>query len=267
MVEAHSESHETDLALVDHGDGHPLLLVHGFPLDHSMWKHQIADLSADYRILAIDLPGFGKSPSLASPVTIVDYADAIAALLDGLEIDQPITFCGLSMGGYIGWQFLKHYPEKVHSLIACDTRTANDDERTARGRRLMAQQVVKDGSHSIAPGMATKICGETTQERNPGVIQHVAEMIRATDPHSIAAGQLAMSKREDTTPMLETIKIPTLFAVGMEDAITPPDEMKSLAGMVSKSRYAEIAHAGHLAPLENPVAFNAAVRSFLESTA
>ncbi|MDA8563991.1 alpha/beta hydrolase [Mariniblastus sp.] len=260
-----SDSDISEIAVVDHGQGHPLMLVHGFPLDHSMWKHQISDLSNDYRVLAVDLPGFGKSEPLESPISIRDYADALAAMLDNLQIDQPVTFCGLSMGGYIGWQFLKHHREKIHSLIACDTRAANDDDRTARGRRLMAQQVVKDGSQSVAAGMTLKICGETTQERNPDVIQHVAAMIRATDPQSIAAGQLAMSKREDATSMLETIDVPTLFAVGMEDTITPPDEMKSLADSVSNSRYAEIPHAGHLAPLENPVAFNAAIRSFLES--
>jgi len=94
----------------------------------------------------------------------------------------------------------------------------------------------------------------------------VTAMICATDPQSIAAGQLAMSEREDATPVLDAIEIPTLFAVGMEDTITPPDEMKSLAGRVSTSRFVEISHAGHLAPLENPVAFNTAVKSFLEST-
>jgi len=261
-----NDSEQTEIAVVDHGEGHPLLLVHGFPLDHTMWQHQIADLSSDYRVLAVDLPGFGKSEPIEAPVSIHDFADALAAMLDNLQIEQPVTFCGLSMGGYIGWQFLKRHPEKVHSLIACDTRTANDDDRTARGRRLMAQQVIKDGSQSVAAGMTLKICGETTQERNPAVIQHVTAMICATDPHSIAAGQLAMSEREDATPVLDASKIPTLFAVGMEDTITSPDEMKSLASGVSTSRFVEIPHAGHLAPLENPVAFNTAVKSFLEST-
>ena len=261
-----SHSEQAEIAVVDHGQGHPLLLVHGFPLNHSMWKHQISELSSDYRVLAVDLPGFGQSQPLELPVSIRDYADALAAMLENLQIDQRVTFCGLSMGGYIGWEFLTHHRVKVHSLIACDTRSANDDDRTARGRRLMAQQVVKDGSQSVASGMTLKICGETTQESNPDVIQHVASTIRATDPQSIAAGQLAMSERADATPMLETIGIPTLFAVGMEDTITPPDEMKSMADKVSNSRYVEIPHAGHLAPLENPIAFNAAVRSFLEST-
>ena len=260
-----SDPEQTEIAVVDHGQGHPLLLVHGFPLNHTMWKHQISELSRGYRVLAVDLPGFGTSKPLEPPVSIRDYADALAAMLEMLQINQPVTFCGLSMGGYIGWQFLKHHPEKVHSLIACDTRSDNDDDRTARGRRLMAQQVVKDGSSSVAATMTLKICGETSQERNPDLIQHVAAMIRSTQPQSIAAGQLAMSEREDATPILETIQIPTLFAVGMEDTITPPAQMKSLAGMVPNSRYAEIPHAGHLAPLENPVAFNTAVRSFLES--
>lgn len=260
-----SESEQCEMAVVDHGEGHPLLLVHGFPLNHSMWEHQIADLSANFRVLAVDLPGFGISQPLETPVSIRDFADALAAMLDQMKIDQPITFCGLSMGGYIGWKFMKHYPKKVHSLIACDTRAANDDERTARGRRLMAGQVVKDGSDSIAASVARKICGETTVERNPDVVEHVSSMIQSTDPHSIAAGQLAMADREDATSLLGKIEVPTLFVVGMEDVVTPPDEMQAMAGLVAGSRLVEIPHAGHLAPLENPTAFNAAVRQFLES--
>ena len=259
------ETEAGEIALVDHGEGHPILLVHGFPLDHSMWNHQILDLSKDYRILAVDLPGFGSSQSLDSPVSIRDFADALAEMLDQLQIDQPVTFCGLSMGGYIGWQFLKHHPDKVHSLIACDTRAANDDDRTARGRRLMAQQVIKDGSESITAGMAKKICGETTFERNQDVIEHVSFMIRSTHPNSIAAGQLAMADREDATSLLGEIQAPTLFVVGMEDVVTPPDEMQAMADVVAGSRLVKIPHAGHLAPLENPPAFNAAVRAFLES--
>lgn len=261
-----SQSEQSEIAVIDHGQGHPVLFVHGFPLDHSMWKHQITELAATYRVLAVDLPGFGASQPLESPVSISDFADALAAMLDQLQIDQPITFCGLSMGGYIGWQFLKRHPEKVHSLIACDTRAANDDDRTARGRRLMAQQVIKDGSDSIAPGMAKKVCGQTTWETRPDVIDHVASMIQSTDPQSIAAGQLAMAGREDATPLLETITVPSLCVVGLEDKITPPSEMKTMSDRVQGSRLVEIPHAGHLAPLENPTAFNMALRSFLEST-
>ncbi len=261
-----NQSEECEVAVVDHGVGHPLLLVHGFPLDHSMWEHQIADLSVDFRVLAVDLPGFGISQPLETPVSICDFADALAAMLDQMRIDQPVTFCGLSMGGYIGWQFLKHFPKKVHSLIACDTRAVNDDDRTARGRRLMARQVVKDGSDSIAAGMAKKLCGQTTFDRNPDVTEQVACMIRSTDRHSIAAGQLAMADREDATSLLQTVKVPTLFIVGTEDVVTPPAEMKAMADMVDKSKFVEIPYAGHLAPLENPTAFNAAVRQFLEST-
>jgi pimeloyl-ACP methyl ester carboxylesterase len=260
-----SETEQFELAVVDHGEGHPLLLVHGFPLDHSMWKHQIADLSANYRVLAVDLPGFGVSQPLESPVSIRDYADALAVTLEQLQIDQPVTFCGLSMGGYIGWQFMKHHSEKLHSLIACNTRAANDDERTARGRRLMAAQVVKDGSDSIASGMAMKICGETTFETNPDVINHVSSMIRSTDSESIAAGQHAMAGREDATPLFGSIDVPTLFVAGMEDLVTPPDEMRVMADQVKGSRFVQIPHAGHLAPLENPMAANAAIRSFIES--
>jgi pimeloyl-ACP methyl ester carboxylesterase len=268
MNQKSAESMETSLAFVDHGEGPVLLLVHGFPLDHTMWQFQIDELSDAFRVIAVDLPGFGGSEPLdssESDTSIRDYADALNSLLDQLGIDEPITFCGLSMGGYIGWQFLQHHRNRVSALIACDTRAAADDEKTARGRRLMAAHIATDGSASIAPGMASKICGATTAERQPEIIQWSVDTISATDPQSIATGQLAMADRPDATEWLTQIDVPALLIVGQEDQITPPAEMRAMADRIPGSKFVEIPHAGHLTPMENSVAFNEAVRAFLRS--
>ena len=121
----------TDLYHVDRGAGRVVLLVHGFPLDHSMWNAQIESLAPHYRVIAPDLPGFGRSPAGSDEAAGMEqFAADLAALLDRLAIDEPVVICGLSMGGYIALQFWKQYAARLRGLILCDTRACR---RFARG--------------------------------------------------------------------------------------------------------------------------------------
>jgi 3-oxoadipate enol-lactonase len=130
------------LSYVDRGTGIPLLLVHGFPLDHSMWSHQIEELSSFGRVLAPDLRGFGQSGVTEGTVTMERFADDLAALLDAVGVGEPVVFCGLSMGGYIGWQFWKRHPSRLRALVLCDSRAAADSAEGARARRQSAEKVL-----------------------------------------------------------------------------------------------------------------------------
>src|SRR5262245_49111398 len=97
------------LNVVERGKGQPFLLAHGYPLDHSMWQGQIDGLSDKFRVIAPDLRGFGSSDTTSGTVTMEQMADDLAVLLTALAVNEPIVFCGLSMGGYVGWQFaLRH---------------------------------------------------------------------------------------------------------------------------------------------------------------
>ena len=117
--------------VVDQGVGQPLLLIHGFPLDHTMWQFQIEDLSRDFRIIAPDLRGFGSSDLSDAPMSMADFADDLERLLTELGIDSPVNICGLSMGGYIAWEFWHRHPQRLSRLILCDcllyTSDAADD--------------------------------------------------------------------------------------------------------------------------------------------
>src|SRR4029078_1560002 len=111
-----------ELAYIDRGVGQPVLLVHGFPLDHTMWDAQIEALCKHSRVIAPDLRGFGKSPlgsvDPVNGITMERYADDLAELLDVLQLgtDQPIVFVGLSMGGYIAWQFVRKYAARLRAV-------------------------------------------------------------------------------------------------------------------------------------------------------
>jgi pimeloyl-ACP methyl ester carboxylesterase len=250
------------LHVVDQGSGAPLLLVHGFPLDHSMWRGQIDALSDVCRVIAPDQRGFGQSGA-ADKMSMESMADDLASLLDALGVTQPIVYCGLSMGGYIAWQFIKRHGDRLAKLILCDTRAAADSEEARKNRFATAQKVLKEGSHVVAEGMLPKLFADSTTAEQPEVVEQTRQVIEATAPASVAAALHAMAGRIDATSILPGIKLPTLVLCGEHDALTPATEMHQVAGAMPAAQYIEIADAGHMAPLEKPAPVNAAIRQFL----
>lgn len=250
-------------AVEDVGEGRPLLLVHGFPLDRSMWVRQIEDLQSVCRVIAPDLRGFGESVVSSGTVTMEQYADDLAHLLDELHVTEPVIYCGLSMGGYIGWQFFQRHRAKLAALIQCDTRAAADTPAARQGRHELADRVLRDGPEFVADSMLPKLFAVTSQTRWSDVVRHTREVILKTNPDGIAAAARGMAVRPAVTGWLSTIDVPTLMIAGTHDAISPPEEMREWAKLIPKSRFVEISGAGHMSVLENPEAANAAIREFV----
>jgi pimeloyl-ACP methyl ester carboxylesterase len=250
-----------ELHVEDRGIGTPLLLVHGFPLDHSMWRHQIEDLSRNYRVIAPDMRGFGKSGATPGTVTMREFATDLSALLLAMRISEPVVLCGLSMGGYIAFQFAEHYRDQLRALILCDTKAAADSEEARQTRYKMADLVTRSGTGILAESMPAKLfaAGHLGSELD----LQTRDVIRRANPLGVAAAQLGMAARPDVTARLSAIDVPTLVIVGDEDVITPPAEMNSMAEKIPGARFVSIPGAGHMAPLENPGLVNAAMREFL----
>ncbi|MGD0654724.1 MAG: alpha/beta fold hydrolase [Thermoguttaceae bacterium] len=253
----------TNLSFVDRGGGRPILFVHGFPLDHSMWNGQIERLSDRYRVIAPDLRGFGRSGTGEGIVTMAQFADDLAALLDFLGIDEPAALCGLSMGGYIALEFWRWYAERLQGLILCDTRTANDAPETAAGRLAVAEKVLREGSHIVADTMIPRLFSADTLQNQPHLVENIRQIIISTDPRGIAAAARGMARRADFTAELPRIRCPTLLIVGESDVITPAADMQEIAKSVPNAEFKIIPQAGHMAPLEQPEAVNAAIAGFL----
>lgn len=257
----------TKLSHTDAGAGRPVLLVHGYPLDRTMWAEQIAGLARDYRVIAPDLRGFGAS-SLegADPtagVSMSEYAADLANLLDELEIDEPVVMCGFSMGGYIAWPFFTQHRDKLAALVLCDTRAAADSAEAGQKRLETAQQVHDHGSGWIAEQMIPKLFAEATRRERPEIISRTADVIHRTSPDAIAAALRGMAHRPDSTPLLEQIDLPALVVVGEEDAISTRDEMTEMAKAIRGAQLVVVPHAGHMSPVENPAALTKALLKFL----
>jgi 3-oxoadipate enol-lactonase len=252
------------MAFRDSGGGVPLLFVHGFPLDHSMWNAQIEAFSARNRAIAPDLRGFGRSEPGEGIETVERMADDLAAILDALSIGEPVVLCGLSMGGYIAFEFWRKYANRLKALIFCDTRASADKPDVAAGRLATAELAIREGTRPIAEAMLPKLFSPKTRAERPHLIEEIERTILRTDPKSVAAASRAMAQRRDFTAELKNIRCPTLVLVGADDVLSPPTEMKSLADGIPRAEFRKIADAGHLSPLERPAEVNAAIAAFLE---
>lgn len=255
--------HDTTLNVADVGSGPVLLLVHGFPLDHSMWRHQLESLSDDYRVIAPDLRGFGASTGATETITMEQLADDLAELLDALDIAEPITCCGLSMGGYVAWQFWQRHASRLARLIVCDTRAIADSEEAARGRRDMANRVLSDGATIIADAMLPKLFSEKTVREQADTVAATRQVMQSTAPKAVAGALRGMAQRPDMTSALPNIDVPTLVICGEHDVISTIDEMRSIADALPNAIFVEVPDSGHMTPLEDPQTVNAAIREFL----
>jgi 3-oxoadipate enol-lactonase len=259
-----------ELAYIDRGTGQPVLLVHGFPLDHTMWNAQIESLSKHARVIAPDLRGFGQSPlgpiDPTHGITMERYADDLAEFLDELSLaaDQPIVFIGLSMGGYIAWQFVRKYAARVRALALLDTRSLADTDEARAGRLKMAENVAEWGSCRVAEMMGPKLSAPSTFKTKPAVIAALRRVVESTSPAAIATAQRGLAARPDMTSFLPWITVPTLVIVGAEDAISPPAEMQTIAAAIPNAEFVVIPNSGHMTTMENPEAVNAALLRFVK---
>jgi 3-oxoadipate enol-lactonase len=249
---------------VERGSGPTLLLVHGFPLDNTMWAQQIDVLAASCRVIAPDLRGFGRTGGkVDDKVTMEQFADDLASLLDALGVGEPVVFCGLSMGGYIAFQFWRRHTERLRGLILCDTRAVSDTPEAADGRIVMADRVLRNGPGPLVEAMLPRLFSEGTRRGRPELIDRVRQTMMATDRRAIAAALRGMAERPDMTAALGQIRCPTLVVVGAEDATSTPAEMQGLARSIPGATFVEVRGAGHLSPAEDPAAVNAAMHGFL----
>jgi 3-oxoadipate enol-lactonase len=254
---------DSQMNFVERGKGTPLLLVHGYPLDHTMWSGQLNGLADACRLIAPDLRGFGGSSVTPGVATMAQMADDLAGLLDALKIKEPIVFCGLSMGGYVAWQFALRHRQRLAKLILCDTKAVADSAEAAAGRRKTADQVLAKGASVAAEALLPKLFAPETPKSQPQIVEATKQVILRTKPEGIAAALLGMAERPDVSGRLAEIDLPALVICGQHDAISPPAEMREIAAKLPRGRFVEIAGAGHMAPLERPDKVNAAIREFL----
>ncbi|MBA3531113.1 MAG: alpha/beta fold hydrolase [Ardenticatenales bacterium] len=244
-----------------YGAGEPLLFIHGFPLSGELWMPLIPLLQEEYRLIIPDLRGFGQS-DLSQESSMGQYVEDLATLLDLSGEQRPVVLVGLSMGGYIAFEFYRRYPERIRALVLSDTRAPADSEEGARGRLATAERVLREGSAGFAEEMTGKLFAPQATEE---LRQQWREIMTATAPESIAAALRAMAERPDSTETLATINRPTLILVGEEDKITPLADAQAMQKAITGAELEAVPAAGHMPPVEQPECFAARLLQFLDN--
>jgi len=250
------------MAFDDAGRGTTLVLLHGFPLNRSMWREQVEALSGEFRVVAPDLRGQGETPLGGDGVTMARMAEDVAALLDELNLGR-VVLGGLSMGGYVAFEFFRNFPERVHALVLADTRPQADTDEGRRAREENARRALAEGMGPIVEAMLPKLLSAATLERDAETVGRVRGLMLGADPEGAAAALRGMAERRDQTDLLASIDVPTLVVVGSEDALTPPSDARALSAGIEGSRLAVIEGAGHLSNVERPEEFNRALGEFM----
>jgi 3-oxoadipate enol-lactonase len=254
------------ISVYDTGDpGHiPIVFIHGFPFSAAMWDHQIAALSKNYYCVTYDVRGLGRSEVGDGQYTIEMFVDDLFRNIEALELDRPIAI-GLSMGGYIALRAVERDATRFRGLVLCDTKSKADDDPGKLARAQAVKTVNRDGLQSYASLLVSLCFSEDAEEKRPQLYRDALDQVGRQNPVGVKGCLLAMAGRTDTTASLSEIDLPTLLVVGQNDRLTPPALMRSMQEKIAGSELAVIEDAGHMAPLENPVAVNRALERFLES--
>jgi pimeloyl-ACP methyl ester carboxylesterase len=254
---------ELEMAYLDVGAGPAVLMLHGFPFDKSMWADQLPALTAaGFRIVVPDLRGHGETNFLGEVSTMDDLARDAAALLDHLQIGEAVV-CGLSMGGYVAFEFAHLFPSRVRGLLLAGTRAPADNEQERAGREQQVQTMMRAGMVPISIATLPKLLAERTRTKKPDVVKRVRAMITRADSKGAAAAQRGMAARRNYVADLDEIKAPTLIIVGREDPIRPVSDAEVMHKRIANSRLEIIEDAAHMTNLEQPEVFNDAVAYFL----
>ena len=257
------------IALLDHieigydegGTGVPVVFVHGFPHDRTLWTPQLQGLTVQARCFAVDLRGFGETTA-TPPYSVDQYADDLAGFMDVLHIERAVI-AGLSMGGYVAFAMWRRHAHRVRGLVLANTK-AGADTNEAREKRKANMTVAREqGSGAIADAMITGMLGKTTRSKRPDIVNTVHRMMSAASVDGVVGALQAMMDRPDSTGTLATIDVPTVVVTGDEDAIIPIEEARVLHAGIRGSSLEVIAGAGHLSNLERPAAFNHILSEFL----
>ncbi len=240
----------------------PILFVHGFPFDHTMWKNQVNELSSQYFCVSYDIRGLGEYPVGDGQYTMEMFVDDLFSVIEHMKLNKPVL-CGLSMGGYIAQRAVERNEKLFKALILCDTKSEPDNNdaklKRAGGIKSINESGVKSFVHAFIPN-----CFEEESIIKLGdVYKEILERSSNFSATGIKGCLLAMISRTDTTEFLSEIKIPVLVVCGEKDKLAPPHIMEPIAETIIDSEFHIIPGAGHMTPLENPEAVNKVLKYFL----
>lgn len=241
----------------------PIIFIHGFPYDHTMWENQINILKEKYFCVAYDVRGLGESYVGDGQYTMEAYVNDLFSIINELKLKGPIL-CGLSMGGYIALRSVERSMETFKGLILCDTKSEADDDTAKLKRAAGINQINTEGLIKFVEVFVTNCFAEETPKEQEKMFLLTLFKAYKHDPIGVKGALIAIMSRTETTSFLHKINIPTLVLCGSFDKLTPPTVMRAMSEKILRSEFAIIPRAGHMSPLENPECVNDLILGFLK---
>jgi pimeloyl-ACP methyl ester carboxylesterase len=261
----HVHSEDTDIYYETRGEGPPLILLHPFPTNRDFWNPIAPQLAARYRLILPDLRGHGDSQPGTGPAIMQKHVADLVRIMEAERIPRA-CFAGVSIGGYISFEFWRRHRERIQGMILCDTRAQADTEEGRQTRLKAADEVERSGPDEYLEGMVPKLLGESTRRNRLDRVNEARRMMTRMTREGISAVLRGMAARPDSIPTLKTINVPVLVIVGKEDTLTPPADAELMHREIRGSELAAVPTAGHYTPLEQPEAMVQLMRGFLGST-
>jgi pimeloyl-ACP methyl ester carboxylesterase len=245
------------------GSGPDLVLLHPFPLNRNFWDELVPSLSEHHRVITPDLRGHGQSELGDGPASIEKHADDLLRLCDAEGVNKA-TFVGVSIGGYVLFDFWRRHRERVAALVLSNTRAAAEIPESRANRLHLADEVLKQGTAAFIDDMSGKLLSSITKSRRPEIVKAARRMMQQMSAEDIAGVQRGMADRPDSTETLSTISVPTKVITGEEDTI-PRQEAELMRDQIPHSSLHVISRAGHYAAMEQPEEYTRLLLAFRNS--
>ena len=237
---------QINLGFEIHGKkGYPIVLIHGFGLDRSIWSEMVSCYLGNAQVILPDLRGHGESDVTDGTYTMPLLAADIVGLLDHLEIEKAIV-CGHSMGGYVSLAVADQFSDRLAGLGLITTKAEGDSAEKRSGRYALVQNVREKGAVALAESLAPRI------SNNPKVIERSYQIILKTNPLGIIGSALGMAERPDRTEMLSRITCPALVIAGERDQLITLRSAQEMANQLPNAQFVSIREAGHMPMMESP---------------
>jgi pimeloyl-ACP methyl ester carboxylesterase len=246
------------------GDGPPVVLLHPFPVHHEFWLPVAEALSTRYRVVLPDLRGHGESGVGDGPATMDKHAADLKNVMDHADIGRA-PLIGVSIGGYLLFEFWRRYRTRVAALGLCNTKAPADNADARAGRLQAAHDVLERGTEPFFESMVQKVFARSTRESRPDLIEGALRMMRKMSPEDVAHVQRGMAERPDSIDTLKTINVPTLLITGDDDLMTGVNEAEVMRKHISGTQLCVIPKAGHYSPWEQPEQAGRLLRQFLDA--
>jgi len=245
------------------GEGPPVILLHPFPANHELWLPVAETVAPRYRLVLPDLRGHGDSAAGDGPATMEKHAADVARVMDDADVGR-VPLIGVSIGGYVLFEFWRRYRGRVAALGLFNTKAPADSAEVRAGRLQAANDVLERGTEPFFQSMVPRLLGKTTRETRPDLIEGALRMMRKISPEDVAQVQRGIAERPDSVETLKTINVPTLIVTGDEDILTGRNEAELMRQHISKSELRVIQRAGHYSPWEQQEEAAWLLRQFLE---